>query len=142
MLFYWDSFKEVYDAIGSKEVLEGMFYRTKVEIMSYDTKSIIQFHTSNASTKDRLRDGYVIYDEIHTYATFDTVNVISFGLGKVPNPREFFIGTYGFVRDEFLDKTKERANAILEGRELDNPLFPFISGRQLERNSALFERNV
>jgi phage terminase large subunit-like protein len=120
------SFKEVYDVIGSKEVLEDMFYRTKVEIMSYDTKSIIQFHTSNASTKDGLRDGCVIYDEIHTYATFDTVNVFSSGLGKVPNPREFFIGTDGFVRDGFLDKTKERAIAILEGRELDDPLFPFI----------------
>jgi phage terminase large subunit-like protein len=120
------SFKEIYDTIDSKEVLEDMFYRTKVEIMSYDTKSIIQYHTSNAGTKDGLRDGCVIYDEIHSYSTFDTVNVFSSGLGKVPNPREFFIGTDGFVRDGFLDKTKERANAILEGRELDDPLFPFI----------------
>ncbi|WP_264737301.1 terminase TerL endonuclease subunit [Cytobacillus firmus] len=120
------SFKEIYDTIGSKEVLEDMFYRTKVEIMSYDTKSIVQFHTSNAGTKDGLRDGCVIYDEIHSYATFDTVNVFSSGLGKVPNSREFFIGTDGYVRDGFLDKTKERALAILEGRELDDPLFPFI----------------
>ncbi|MCM3599000.1 terminase large subunit [Metabacillus idriensis] len=120
------SFKEIYDVIGSREVLEDMFYRTKVEIMSYDTKSIVQFHTSNAGTKDGLRDGCVIYDEIHSYATFDTVNVFSSGLGKVPNSREFYIGTDGYVRDGFLDKTKERAIAILEGRELDDPLFPFI----------------
>jgi phage terminase large subunit-like protein len=120
------SFKEIYDVIGSREVLEDMFYRTKVEIMSYDTKSIVQFHTSNAGTKDGLRDGCVIYDEIHSYATFDTVNVFSSGLGKVPNSREFFIGTDGYVRDGFLDKTKERAMAILEGRELDDSLFPFI----------------
>jgi phage terminase large subunit-like protein len=120
------SFKELYDTIGNREVLEDMFYRTKVEIMSYDTKSIVQFHTSNAGTKDGLRDGCVIYDEIHSYATFDTVNVFSSGLGKVPNSREFFIGTDGYVRDGFLDKTKERAAAILEGRELDDPLFPFI----------------
>lgn len=120
------SFKEIYDTIGSREVLEDMFYRTKVEIMSYDTKSIVQFHTSNASTKDGLRDGCVIYDEIHSYATFDTVNVFSSGLGKVPNSREFFIGTDGYVRDGFLDKTKERAMEILEGRELEDPLFPFI----------------
>jgi phage terminase large subunit-like protein len=120
------SFKEVYEAIGSREVLEDMFYRTKVEIMSYDTKSIIQYHTSNAGTKDGLRDGCVIHDEIHSYANFDTVNVFSSGLGKVPNPREFFIGTDGYVRDGFLDKTKERATAILEGRELEDPLFPFI----------------
>ncbi|WP_102707008.1 terminase TerL endonuclease subunit [Terribacillus saccharophilus] len=120
------SFKEVYDTIGSKEVLEDMFYRTKVEIMGYDTKSVLQFHTSNAGTKDGLRDGCVIYDEIHSYATFDTVNVFSSGLGKVRNSREFFIGSDGYVRDGFLDKTIQRAMDILEGKELDDPLFPFI----------------
>ncbi|WP_026572492.1 terminase TerL endonuclease subunit [Bacillus sp. UNC438CL73TsuS30] len=120
------SFKEIYDTIEANEVLENMFYRTKVEITSNDTKSMLQFHTSNASTKDGLRDGAVIYDEIHQYENFDTVNVFSSGLGKVPNAREFFIGTDGFVREGFIDKTKERAMNILEGKDLDDPLFPFI----------------
>jgi phage terminase large subunit-like protein len=120
------SFKEAYDVIGSHEVLEEMFYRTKVEIKSNDTKSIIQYHTSNASTKDGLRDGCVIYDEIHQYENSDTVNVFSSGLGKVPNAREFFIGTDGFVREGFLDKMKERAMNILQGKDLEDPLFPFI----------------
>ncbi|MDC2863858.1 terminase TerL endonuclease subunit [Bacillus sp. BP-3] len=120
------SFREVYDAIEGKEILEEMFYRTKVEILSHDTKSIMQYHTSNASSKDGLRDGCVIYDEIHQYENFDVVNVFSSGLGKVPNAREFFIGTDGFVRDGFLDKMKERAMNILKGEELDDPLFPFI----------------
>lgn len=120
------SFREIYDSIEGNEVLEKMFYRTKVEILSNDTKSIVQYHTSNASTKDGLRDGCVIYDEIHQYENFDTVNVFSSGLGKVPNAREFFIGTDGFVREGFLDKTKERAMNILEGKDLDDPLFPFI----------------
>jgi phage terminase large subunit-like protein len=120
------SFKEVYDVIGSAEVLEDMFYRTKVEILGNDTKSILQYHTSNASTKDGLRDGAVIYDEIHQYENYDTVNVFSSGLGKVPNAREFFIGTDGFVREGFLDKMKERALNIIEGKDLNDPLFPFI----------------
>lgn len=120
------SFKEVYDCIENNEVLEDLFYRTKVEIMGYDTKSIMQYHTSNASSKDGLRDGCVIYDEIHRYENFDVVNVFSSGLGKVPNAREFFIGTDGYVREGFLDKTKERAMNILEGKDLDDPLFPFI----------------
>ncbi|MGC4375919.1 terminase TerL endonuclease subunit [Fictibacillus sp. Mic-4] len=120
------SFKEVYDCISENNVLEDMFYCTKVEITSNDTKSVLQYHTSNASTKDGLRDGAVIYDEIHQYENFDTVNVFSSGLGKVPNAREFFIGTDGYVREGFLDKMKERAMNILEGKELDDPLFPFI----------------
>ncbi|MEB1809036.1 MAG: terminase large subunit [Bacillaceae bacterium] len=120
------SFKEIYDIIGSHDVLEDIFYRTKVEIKCEETKSALQFHTSNASTKDGLRDGAVIYDEIHQYENFDTVNVFSSGLGKVPNAREFFIGTDGFVREGFLDKMKERALNILEGKDLEDPLFPFI----------------
>lgn len=120
------SFREVYDVVEIHDVLQNMFYCTKVEILGNDTRSIIQYHTSNASTKDGLRDGCVIYDEIHQYENFDTVNVFSSGLGKVPNGREFFIGTDGYVREGFLDKMKERAMNILKGKELDDPLFPFI----------------
>lgn len=120
------SFNEVYDVIGQHQVLQDMFYRTKLEIKSLDTNSILQYHTSNADTKDGLRDGAVIYDEIHQYENFDVVNVFSSGLGKVPNAREFFIGTDGYVRDGFLDKMKERAMNILEGKDFNDPLFPFI----------------
>lgn len=120
------SFNEVYDVIGQHQVLQDMFYRTKLEIKSLDTNSILQYHTSNADTKDGLRDGAVIYDEIHQYEKFDVVNVFSSGLGKVPNAREFFIGTDGYVRGGFLDKMKERAMNILEGKDFNDPLFPFI----------------
>ncbi|WP_299090361.1 terminase TerL endonuclease subunit [uncultured Metabacillus sp.] len=120
------SFREVYDCIEDNKVLEDLFYCTKVEILGKDTKSILQYHTSNAGSKDGLRDGCVIYDEIHRYENFDVVNVFSSGLGKVPNAREFFIGTDGYVREGFLDKMKERALNILKGKDQDDPLFPFI----------------
>lgn len=122
------SFHEVYDTINNpkNESLKEWFYTTKLEIKGLDTNSIFQFHTSNAGTKDGLRDGAVIYDEIHQYENSDTVNVFSSGLGKVPNAREFFIGTDGYVREGFLDKLKERALNILEGKDLDDPLFAFI----------------
>ena len=120
------SFQEIYDVVGSHEVLNKMFYRTKLEIKGNDTQSILQFHTSNAGTKDGLRDGCVIYDEIHQYENADIVNVFSSGLGKVPNAREFFIGTDGFIREGFLDKMKERAMNILKEKDLEDPLFPFI----------------
>lgn len=120
------SFKEIYETIGNHDILKKLFYRTKLLIASRETNSELQFHTSNASTKDGLRDGAVIYDEVHQYENFDVVNVFSSGLGKVPNSREFFIGTDGYVRDGFLDKLKERAKAILEGNELGDSLFPFI----------------
>src|SRR5699024_5123004 len=99
---------------------------TKKHIEYKETIIIMQEHTSNDETKYRLRDGCVIYDEKHQYESFDVVDVFGGGLGKVRNSREFFIGTDGFVRDGFLDKTKERAMEILSGKALDDPLFPFI----------------
>ena len=81
---------------------------------------------TNASTKDGLRDGCVIYDEVAAYENWDTVNVFSSGLGKVKHPREFFISTDGFVRDGFIDKMKERSMEILKGDDLDDPMFQFI----------------
>lgn len=106
--------------------MKKLFYRTKLLIASKETNSELQFHTSNAATKDGLRDGAVIYDEVHQYENFDVVNVFSSGLGKVPNSREFFIGTDGYIREGFLDKLKERSKSILEGNELGDSLFPFI----------------
>ncbi|MGG0889935.1 terminase TerL endonuclease subunit [Cytobacillus horneckiae] len=120
------SFTEMYDAIEGNEVLEDLFYKTRVEIKNLETKSIVKYRTSNASTKDGLRDGCVIYDEIHQYETNEVVRVFSSGLGKVKNPREFFIGTDGYVREGYLDKMKERAKNILDCKELDDSLFPFI----------------
>ncbi|MFP7480203.1 terminase TerL endonuclease subunit [Terribacillus saccharophilus] len=120
------SFIEMYDTIESEEDLQDAFYCTKVEIKSVDTKAIVKYRTSNAGTKDGLRDGCVIYDEIHQYETNEVVRVFSSGLGKVKNPREFFIGTDGYVREGFLDKMKDRAKNILEGSELNDSLFPFI----------------
>ena len=120
------SFKEVYETIGNHEILKKLFHRTKLLISSRETGSELQFHTSNAATKDGLRDGCVIYDEVHQYENFDVVNVFSSGLGKVPNSREFFIGTDGYIREGFLDKLKERSKAILEGGETSDSLFPFI----------------
>lgn len=119
------SFEEIFNCIKDNE-LEDVFDNRKAHITAYDTGSYIKYRTSNASTKDGLRDGCVIYDEVAAYENWDTVNVFSSGLGKVKHPREFFISTDGFVRDGFIDKMKERALEILKGEELDDPLFPFI----------------
>ena len=131
------SFIEVYDCIQENEVLKSSFYPTRTQIMGKDTKSALQFHTSNAGTKDGLRSGCVIYDEIHHFENSDIPNVFSSGLGKVKNSREFFITTNGFLRDFYLDQMINRSLELLgEGEEKfedgtdasnqDDPLFPFI----------------
>lgn len=124
------SFEEIYDAIDiSKKQntpLHKAFAMNLQKIQSRATKSILRYRTSNASTKDGLRDGCVIYDEIHQYANNETVRVFSSGLGKKKDPREFFIGTDGYVREGYLDMMKDKAATILKGHSPDSNMFCFI----------------
>ncbi|MCA1029370.1 terminase large subunit [Cytobacillus kochii] len=122
------SFTEVYNTIDKIDVLKDFFDHKKALIESYDTKSLFQYHTSNAGTKDGLRDGCVIFEEIHRYEDSSVINVFTSGLGKVKHPRVFYVGSDGYVREGFLDKLLERADSILDGSVSirDDGLFPFM----------------
>lgn len=124
------SFSEIYNTIKTSDnnkVLESLFYATKSEITSRTNNSKIKFHTSNPKTKDSLRDGCVVYDEVHEYEDSAIIDVFSSGLGKVKHSREFFITTDGFVRGGYLDDLKERAIRVLNGESLEDPLFVFMA---------------
>ncbi|WP_078410276.1 terminase TerL endonuclease subunit [Priestia abyssalis] len=120
------SFEETYNVIGRSGTLKAMFARTKEKITSKKTAAILKFRTSNGETKDGLRDGAVVFDEIHQFESNKDVRVHISGLGKKPNPREFYIGTDGYVRDGFLDNMKALAIKVLKGEARPNAIFPFI----------------
>lgn len=120
------SFDECYNAIGRGGALSKMFKRTKTQIVSNKTYAILKYRTSNGETKDGLRDGAVVFDEIHQYESNKDVAVHISGLGKKKNPREFYIGTDGYVRDGFLDGMKELSLKVLKGEARVNAIFPFI----------------
>jgi len=117
---------EVHKTIKRHEVLQKAFKTTLTQTVSRKTGSVLKFRTSNGETKDGLRDGAVVFDEIHQYESNKDVRVHISGLGKKSNPREFYIGTDGYVRDGFLDKLKEKAMKVLNGEARPNALFPFI----------------
>jgi phage terminase large subunit-like protein len=117
---------EVHKTIKRHEILQKAFKTTLTQTVSIKTGSVLKFRTSNGETKDGLRDGAVVFDEIHQYESNKDVRVHISGLGKKPNPREFYIGTDGYVRDGFLDKLKEKAMKVLNGEARPNALFPFI----------------
>lgn len=121
------SFDEVYNTIEEKEKLKKLFYNTKSVIRNKQTKSELKYRTSNGNTKDGLRDGAVVFDEIHEFQDDKDVRVHRSGLGKVKNPREFYITTDGYVREGFLDKKKEECLNVLTGKAKKfNSWFPFI----------------
>lgn len=117
---------EVHKCVKKNEVLKRAFKTTLTQTVSKATESVLKFRTSNGDTKDGLRDGAVVFDEIHQYESNKDVRVHISGLGKKKNPREFYIGTDGYVRDGFLDKQKEKAMKVLNGEARPNAVFPFI----------------
>lgn len=120
------TFKEIGAVIDVNPMLQRYFYRTKSEIRNLTTNSTLRFRTSNGNTKDGLRDGAVVFDEIHQYESNKDVRVHLSGLGKIRHPREFYIGTDGYVRDGFIDNMKAKAKKVLSGEARWNSLFPFI----------------
>lgn len=127
------SFEEIYNTIEVNEKLKELFYSTKTEIRSLQTHAVMKFRTSNGNTKDGLRDGMVVFDEIHQYESNKDVRVHLSGLGKVPHAREFYIGTDGYVREGFSDRMIEKGLKVLRGEARFNSLFPFICRLDNER---------
>ncbi|HEE9030876.1 terminase TerL endonuclease subunit [Bacillus cereus] len=117
---------EVKKAVRRHETLKKAFKARESQTTSNATGSVLKYRTSNGDTKDGLRDGAVVFDEIHQYESNKDVRVHISGLGKKKNPREFYIGTDGYVRDGFLDKQKEKAMKVLNGETRPNAIFPFI----------------
>lgn len=120
------SFEEVYSVINEHDALSAAFENGKSKITNYRTNSVLRFRTSNPKSKDGGREGAVVFDEIHQYEENKIVNTLKQGLGKVKHPREFYIGTDGFVREGFLDRMKDQASNVLKGEVPDSNLFPFI----------------
>lgn len=119
------SFVEVYNTI-QKRKLEKHFEAKKTEITGKATNSIFKYRTNNPKTMDSARDGCLFFDEVHQFEDDSPVKVQRSGLGKIRNPRTFYFGTNGYVRDGFYDKQIERSMKILEGKTDRIGYFPFI----------------
>lgn len=125
------SFIEVYNTLLKHNLQntaehKGLFEVFKSIIRNVKTKSEFSYSTSNAKTADGRRDGAVVFDEIHEYEDSRLVDVFTSGLGKVDNPRRFFIGTNGYVREGYYDKLMEQSHDVLKTHENPQQLFPFI----------------
>ncbi|MEB6797972.1 terminase large subunit [Staphylococcus aureus] len=119
------SFMEIYNCI-ERNNLDEYFRKNLKEITGRATNSKLQYHTSAPKSKDGLKDGMVVYDEIHRMEGYYVINVFGSGLGKKDNPREIFIGSNGHVRGGVIDDMLERASKILSGEVLDDNMFCFL----------------
>ena len=120
------SFMDVHETIGKDTKLQKAYIRTLVKIVFKKLNCTIKYWTSNARTKDGLRPGAIVFDEIHEYEDTEILNVFTSALGKVANPRIFYITTDGYVREGVLDHFKRVAFDILSGKETKRRMFPLI----------------
>lgn len=123
------SFNDVYEVLANpkhEKKMKKNFYWNKEQIRSLKTKSNLRYKTSNAKSADGLRPGAIIFDEIHEYQNYDLLDVHITGLGKVDEPRTFFITTNGYVRDSVLDEKIKEAQRILNFEDEDNGELSFI----------------
>lgn len=121
------SFLDVYEVLEENESkMKKFFSWTKARISFKKTKSELKYYTNNAKTKDGLRPGAVIFDEIHAYESHDNIKVFTSALGKVECPRRFYLTTDGEVRGGVLDHFKEESRLVLNGEVPNSRMFPFI----------------
>ena len=108
------SFNDVFEMLelNWKKMKNG-FKKTKEIITSKLTGSYIKYNTSNARTKDGKRSACLVFDEIHEYELYDSINVFKSGFGKRKHSRVFYITTNGYVRGGVLDNELKKADDIL-----------------------------
>lgn len=119
------SFDEVYTMVQVRG-LEKQFDAKKTVITGKVMNAKFKYRTNNPKTMDSARDGCLFFDEIHQFEDNKPVKVQRSGLGKVKNPRTFYFGTNGYVREGFYDKQLERSAKILSGKTDRIGYFPFI----------------
>lgn len=121
------SFDDVYDMLEDNWArMQRGFHKTKMQITSKTTNSYIKYNTSNARTKDGKRSACLVFDEIHEYEDYSSINVFKSGFGKRKHSRTFYITTNGYVRGGVLDKELEKADDILNGVITELGYLPLI----------------
>ena len=123
------SFSDVWNILentGKRAKFQKGFKWNLEHITCRSTNSTLKYRTDNPKSKDGLRSGMVIFDEVHAYQDWRNIKVFTTGLGKKPHPRRLYTTTDGDVRDGVLDNLLEKARRILSGEMDDNGFLPLI----------------
>lgn len=121
------SFMDVHEIIKGNALLGKAFKNTLTAITFKKLNATLKYHTSNAKTKDGLRPGMVVFDEIHEYLDYKNIKVFTSGLGKVEDARRLFLTTDGYQRGAVLDDFKDDAKEVLASCDYHAGFLPIWS---------------
>lgn len=106
--------------------LDKHFKHTKEMVQGIKNRGVVRGRTNNPKSRDGMRSGKIIFNEIHQYQDYKNITVFRTGLGKTDNPRCGYFTSNGTLFDGPLDDLLARARRILSDGEPDNGLLPFI----------------
>lgn len=106
--------------------MRKFFYWNKTEIRGLKNRGTIKGRTSNPKSKDGMRSGMVVFNEVHQYEDYKNIKVFVTSLGKKAHPRRLYATTNGDVRDGPIDDYIARSESILRGEVHDKGFLPFI----------------
>lgn len=121
-----DDLRDIFDSPTYYAKIKRHFYWTQEKIVGLKKRSTAKGRTNNPKSRDGMRSGIVVFNEIHQYQNYANIKVFITGKGKVPHPRELYATTNGDVREGPLDEMLERSTRILTGDAPDNGFLPFI----------------
>lgn len=109
-----------------KKILDAHYYHTKIMVRGKKNGGSMRGRTNNPKSRDGMRTGKAIFNEIHQYQDYDNITVFRTGQGKVPHPRVGYFTSNGTTMDGPLDDLIARSKRILFEGESDEGFFPFI----------------
>lgn len=109
-----------------RRILDKHYYHTKVVVKGRKNGGSMRGRTNNPKSRDGMRTGKAIFNEIHQYQDYSNITVFRTGQGKVPHPRVGYFTSNGNVFDGPLDDLLAKSRRILFEGEADNGFFPFI----------------
>lgn len=117
---------DVLETPGQLEKLRKHFYHTKVLVQGIKNRGSVQGRTNNPKSRDGMRTGKAIFNEVHQYENYDNITVFRTGQGKVAHPRTGYFTSNGKVSDGPLDDFLAQGRRILFEGEDDRGMLPFI----------------
>lgn len=109
-----------------RKILGLHFYYTKQVVQGRKNRGAIRGRTNNPKSRDGMRTGKAIFNEIHQYESYANITVFRTGQGKVAHPRVGYFSSNGTVSDGPLDDLMARSRRILFEGEPDRGFLPFI----------------
>lgn len=117
---------DVLEDPDQSEKLGRFFYHTKKVVQGKKNRGSVRGRTNNPKSRDGMRTGKAVFNEIHQYENYNNITVFRTGLGKTVHPRIGYFSSNGTVSDGPLDDLIGRSRRILFEGEADRGFLPFI----------------